>query len=157
MRIEIDQSGRIEYTSKPTVLAFSNSRNGLIIILAREKKLVQKYFRQIGKPRLFAYMTFAAAIFLLTKNIVRNRDQLIIDREYPGYEKFIGRKVKECILSQTKIRDIGISTTQIGKKSKAHDLAWHEYTKQKRDGKIKKISARELIRIIKRNLKSGSV
>lgn len=157
MRIEIDQSGRIEYTNKPTVLAFSNAKSGLTIILSREKKLVQKFFRQIGKPRLFAYLTFAAGIYILIRNTIKNRDQIIIDREYPGYEKLIAQKVKALIMDNTKIRDISISTGQIGKKSKAHDLAWHEYTRIKRNGKIKKISAPELIKIIKQNLKSGSV
>jgi len=154
MRIEIDQSGRIEYTNQPTMLAFSNSQSGLLIILSREKKLVQKYFRKIGKPRLFAYLTFAAGIYLLVRNVVRNRDQLIIDREYPGYEKLISRKVKELVLEDSKVRDISVSTGQIGKKSKAHDLAWHA-TRYRRHRVGRKISAQELIRIIK--IKSGSI
>jgi hypothetical protein len=156
MRIEIDQSGRIEYTSKPTMVAFSNSKSGLIIILSREKKLVQKYFRQIGKPRLFAYLTFAAGIYLLIRNVIKNRDQLIIDREYPGYEKFISQEVKKFILKKSRIRDISISTSQIGKNSKAHDIAWHA-TRYKRHRIGRKVSARELIKLIKGNLKSGSI
>lgn len=154
MEIEIDQSGRMEYTSQPTMLAFSNSKNGLIIILSREKKIVQKYFRKIGKPRLFAYLTFAAGIFLLVKGIIKNQDHLVIDREYPGYEKLISRIVEEFILEYSSIRDIDISTSQIGKKSKAHDIAWRA-TRYRRHRIGRKIFARKLIKIIK--TKSGSI
>ncbi len=155
MRIEIDQSIKIENTNKSTVLAFSNNKNGALIISAREKKLIQKFFRQIGKPRLFAHLTFAAGVYLLIKNMIKNRDQLVIDREYPGYEKFISAKIKEFVSENSKVKEIHISIGQIGKKSRAHIIAYSlKDDRNRRD--LRKIFTRELIRIIKRNLKSGS-
>ncbi len=76
MRIEIDQSGKIEYTNKPTIVAYSK-----------------------------------------------------------------------------KSKDVSIFTTQIGKKSRAHDLAWKEF-QDKTHKTVQRISAGEIIKIIK---KSGNV
>lgn len=63
MRIEIDQSGRVEYTSKPTVVGFSNNKERTIIIAATEKQKLQRYFHRINKPRMFTYTLFAFLIF----------------------------------------------------------------------------------------------
>jgi hypothetical protein len=156
MRIEVDQSWKIEFTNKPTILVFSNAKSGSIIIPSREKKLIQKFFRQIDKPRLFIYLTFAAAIYVLIRKCIKNRDQIVIDREYAGYEKLICQKLREFINENLKLKDISISTYSIGKKSPAHLIAYS--LKRNRDHKIvaKRVFARDIIRIVKRNLKSGS-
>lgn len=155
MRIEIDQSWKIEDTQKPTILAFSNSKSGAIIILSREKKLIQKYFRKIGKPRLFAILSFTALIYLLVKNELKNGDHIEIDKEYPGYEKLIKQTLSAMIIENTKVKDVHISSTLIGKRSKAHIIAYTGFKKRSKLG-IKKVSAQNIISIIKRNQKSGS-
>ncbi|OGD56998.1 hypothetical protein A2V71_02640 [Candidatus Berkelbacteria bacterium RBG_13_40_8] len=68
MKIEIDQSGRIEYTSKLSVVAYSNSANKSLLITAKDKRKIQAIYRRIGQPRLFAQKVFAVAIFALIKN-----------------------------------------------------------------------------------------
>lgn len=156
MRIEIDQSGKIENTNRPTVVACSNKNNDIIVVLSKDKKIIQRYFRQIDKPKLFIYLTFVTLVFFLIKNRIKNRDQIVIDREYPGYEKLISQKLKQLIQEKTKIDDISISISQIGKKSKAHDLAWHQL-RSKSHKNVKKISSEKIIKTIKENLKSGSI
>lgn len=155
MRLEIDQSGKIENTSKPTVLAFSNSHSDIIVLKTQDKKAIQTFFRQINKPRLFVHITFVAAIFLLIKDHLAKNDQIIIDREYLGYEKFIHRKLHEFINDNSRVGGITIHSHQIGKKSQAHLLAY-SVSRKKTYNKVKKINKDEIIRIIKANLKSGS-
>ena len=41
MKIEIDQSGKVEETNKPTVIGFSNSLQRTILITAKEKQKLQ--------------------------------------------------------------------------------------------------------------------
>jgi len=149
MRIEIDQSGKIENTNRKTVVAFSNSRSGAIVILSKDKKIIQKYFRSIKKPRVFIYVTFVALIYLLVKNVVSAHDQIIIDREYPGYEKLIVKSIKNLL----NVDGLSIDIAQIDRKSSAHDLAWKELQSriQKR---ARKVTCNEVIRVIK---KSGSI
>ena len=137
MRIEIDQSGKIEDTSKNTIIAFSNNKFKSIFISARDKREIQQLFRKIGKPRVFIYRTFAILIFLLIKNNLKEINQIIIDEEYPGW----GFQIKDYLL--TEIRKVkqdfdknNISFSQVGKKSKAH-LRAYEITIGKRQPDIK--------------------
>ena len=58
MKIEIDQSGKIENTNKNTIIAFSDSKFKSIFISAKEKREIQKFFRRIGKPKIFIYKVF---------------------------------------------------------------------------------------------------
>src|SRR3990172_4276102 len=95
MKIEIDQSGRIEYTSKLTVVAYSNGVNKSLLITAKDKRKIQAIYRRIGQPRLFAQKVFAVAIFALIKNNLGRIDQIIIDREYTGYDSFIKQLIFE--------------------------------------------------------------
>lgn len=69
MVIEIDQSEKIEYTHKNTVVAFSNGISGSIIIKSKEKRKIQEIFRKAGKPKIFVYDLFAALIFILLTHL----------------------------------------------------------------------------------------
>lgn len=150
MRIEIDQSGKIENTNRPTVVAFANKKQSVLVILSKDKKLIQKYFRAIGKPKLFVYFTFIALVYCLINHHLKKRDQVVIDREYPGYEKLISTKLKLLLKDK---EDITVSIAQIGKKSSAHDLAWNEL-QSKSHKNVSKVSSERIIKILK---KSGSV
>ena len=153
MKIEIDQSGKIENTNRKTIIAFSNGKKGALVISAKDKKAVQKYFRVIGKPRLFVHVTFVALVYLLIKDYIKDHDQIIIDREYPGYDKLIIQLLKSLLKSGTNTERVSVSVTQIGRKSSAHDLAWREL--QFRLQKIaKRVDYNKVIKVIK---KSGSI
>jgi len=79
-RIYIDQSGKVEYTNKQTVVAYSNGRNKALFISSISKKKIQKVFRDAGKPDLFAYRTFAILIYLLIKEDLNKLSIITIDR-----------------------------------------------------------------------------
>lgn len=51
MRIEIDQSGKIENTSKHTFLAFSNTQHLILKISSVEKRKLQKYKDFVNRER----------------------------------------------------------------------------------------------------------
>lgn len=85
MKIEIDQSGRVEYTSHDTVIAFSNSKKGAIIIKAKDKREIQDVFRKMGKGQLFVIRLFTILIFILLKK-EKEIDDITIDIEYPGWD-----------------------------------------------------------------------
>lgn len=136
MKIEIDQSGKLEDTHKPTVIGFYGIKNKTIMILAPEKQRLQKYFRKINKPRIYIYATFSILICLLIKN-ERNISEMIIDREYPGKEALI----KNYLLTYFKKinRDIdkrSIYFRELGKKASVHELVVTSYRQKKADIKV---------------------
>ena len=117
MKYQIDQSIKIESTSKTTYACLANGRTLVVSISAKEKQLLKLYFRELNKPIIFKLFTFSvlcAKMLLEAKNAV-----VIIDREYPGHE----RQIKSFILQIFRIegvREPNISFGEIGKNSSAH-------------------------------------
>lgn len=125
MRVEIDQSGKLEDTNRLTVIALSTGKT--IGIIAREKQALQKYFRQINKRRQYIYKTFAILVFLIIKS-GEKLDEIVIDREYPGQEPLIKSYLLELLRSvDYPIHKRSIIFRSIGKKSMAHALAYKAF------------------------------
>ena len=144
MRIEIDQSGKLEHTHKPTIVGFSNSTNKTLIILATEKQKLQKFFRKRAKGKQYIYTTFAILIFLLIKN-ERKISEIFIDREYPGQEALIkGYLLGFLRKTKLKIDKKSINFTEIGKAAKIHGIVWKAYQSKKADHKVR---AQDIIKI----------
>ncbi len=139
---KVDQSGKIEYTSHDTVVAFSNGKRRAILIKAQDKRILLEHFRTAGKSQVFPIRVFALLIFILFRK--ENFEEIIIDTEYPGR----GDLIKNYLLHDFKRigREIDPSLIrfhQIGKKCEAH---WHGYFcfKGKRQAEVK-ITAREVL------------
>lgn len=133
MTYQIDQSGRVENTSKPTVVAFSNSKNKSIYISAVEKRKVHLLFRTAKRPGIFAYKTFAILIYLLIKNHLREIKTLTIDKEYYGKEALIKKYIIELIRKGGQKYDpSNIHFSEIGKHSNAHKEAITVFRKKKK-------------------------
>jgi len=119
----------------------------VFFISAKEKREIQKFFRKIGKPRIFIYRTFAILIFLLIRSSLKEIDEIIIDEEYPGksalIKNFLFQEIKKINIIFPKER---IKFKQIGKKSRVHYLAYKTAI-----GLIQpdiKVGAREILRMI---------
>lgn len=130
MKIEIDQSGRIEETNRDTILALSNDVNYSIRIHRRTKRKLLEDFRRQGKPKLFTVKVFTAGLYFLLNKHHKKSDNIVVDIEYAGKNSII----KSILLDYTKdvfIRD-KISFKSIGRKSNAHILAIEVYRKNKK-------------------------
>ena len=124
MRIEIDQSNKIEKTNKDTIIGLTNNKTFTVLIKAREKRKLQEEFRRQGKPRLFVYRTFIAGVVLLIKYAcLENLSEVIIDEEYFGKERILKSMFLEMLSRYSdKIPEIGFE--RIGKKSGAHNISY---------------------------------
>lgn len=146
MKIEIDQSGKIESTNRMTVVAFSNSKTKSISISAKDKKSIQSMFRKIGRPKLFTIKVFAAMIFCLIKDEVIANYQITIDLEYPGHEQLARAIILEIAKkNKVEIESKTIHFKSIGKGSPAHKKAITAFRKRKADDKL---SAKEFFKIV---------
>lgn len=145
MRIEIDQSGKIENTAKPTIIAFSGKKEKSLIIFTGEKRKLQNHFRKIGKPNSFVYVTFAVLIYLLIKG-ERSIDEIVIDREYAGQEALIKSYLMQFLKRSGRNFDKRkIYFREIGRKSPAHDCAVKAYRAKKAGVRVKCIEILEFL------------
>jgi hypothetical protein len=124
MNIEIDQSNKIEQTSKNTIIGLSNTKTFTILVEGKVKRRLQEEFRKQGKPRLFVYRTFIASVVLLLKYAeLNNLIKVTIDKEYFGKEKILKSMFLEMWCRYfDQIPEI--SFEQIGKKSNAHNISY---------------------------------
>jgi len=153
MIVEVDQSGKLERTSIPTVVSYSNSKSKAVIINSNEKRKLQEYFRSIEKRRVYIYQCFAILIFMLIKD-EKDISKLTIDTEYPGQEPLIKNYLLNLLQTQTisKLTKSEIIFKSIGKKSHAHEIAYKTYR-----GELKCVAttAKEVLSYIQENKKSG--
>lgn len=132
MKIEIDQSGKIEETQRDTIIAYSNGISKAVKITAKTKRRLQESFRHIGEPRSFVISTFIIGIFLLIKDQLNNIQEIVIDLEYPGKEKLITSILKKIFLEQNLKNLPEIYFKLITKQSAAHKRAIEVFRKMKK-------------------------
>jgi len=137
MRIEIDQSWKIENTNKHSVLAFSNGLSSSVLIPAEDKRILQKFFRGAGKPGMIVYRTFSILAYQLVKDYLDKIDMIIFDREYPAKEALIKDLFLQLIRKhQPNFDKNSIWFEEIGKKSSAHWEAYWVFKGEKEPTKI---------------------
>lgn len=130
MPIEVDQSNKVERTGKDTFLAFSDGQSFAIVIPAKVKRQALEYLLSQGKTRKIAYLViFSASLFILLRAYLAQtnpaEERITIDTEYSGQEA----SIRAMILRYARGEGMAIAAerivfAQIGKGSKAHDLAW---------------------------------
>ena len=147
--IEIDQSGKVENTSKDTVIALSSNK-GLkrsIKISAREKRKLQKFFRQLGKPRFYTHKVFSILIFLLIRRYASKLDRIVIDPEYPGYESLLRNLLSELLVNSSKeFEPSRIVFKRLGKRAQAHKVANTVFRKEAKPSMT--VSSKDILKII---------
>lgn len=129
MQIEVDQSGRTEYTAVDTVLA--DSLGNSILIKAKDKRLVQANFRQRKKIRLFMIELFSLLISYLIAKTYQKENIYILDIEYPGHNIDITHNIiRFCSKLKISLTKDQLRFASIGKKSKAHETAYLTFKKE---------------------------
>ncbi len=143
MKIEIDQSGKIEKTSVPTVLA--DSQGNYVWILPKDKAYLQDFFRKLGKPRMFIIKTFAALVTLLILKSKKEEHHYQLDTEYIGLDSEIKTFLLLYLSKHTMYIDKElISFKQITKKSMAHEYAIQTYRNLRNDSS-NRVSLRQIL------------
>ncbi len=130
-RVYIDQSGKIENTEKPTVVAYSNDRKRSVMVSSSEKRKIQELFRKMSKPNIFVYKTFAVLIFLLIRSDLKYVEEIVVDREYKGRESLIKKYLIELFrISGETVDTNAVYFDEIGKQNNAHNKAISTFRQQ---------------------------
>lgn len=122
MRIEIDQSGKIEQLNKDTYIAFSNHEEYCVKFPKKIKgEIVYEYKTKVSQ---IIQRLFAICIFYCLENYVSKKELITIDLEYPGWEA----DIKTYLIPLLRLKDKGfdknkIDFSSIEKKSRAHKVA----------------------------------
>ena len=127
--IEIDQSGRIEVLTEDTALGFSDDRQAAILIPAAVKRNCSRQLRARGvRPKMISIRMFAGGLFLLMENYLNQMESVTIDQEFPGWEAEIkGLLLKHIHQRVPDFASENIVFGQIGRASRAHQVAWRTY------------------------------
>ena len=153
MKYQIDQSGKIEQTNRNTVIACAGKVEMTILLKKKEKRKLQQVFKQTDNLKVFPYLTFAALLALLIKQL-KPKEKIIIDKEYFGHEKLIQDKIETYLVELGKSFLPQIEFGHVGKLSDAHSLAYKVAR-----GKIKPtliVNSKEIMKIILGTKKIGN-
>lgn len=147
MRVEVDQSGKIEQLNKDSVIAFSNKNQYSILIPKLVKQEAYKLYK--GKAKNLRYKLFCIGIYYCLKDYIKEKELITICCEYQGKENLIKSLLldylrKDYAQIDPKIMRFGI----IGKKSNAHAVAIDVFRGNRRPNKI--LSLKEVERWLKK-------
>lgn len=148
MKIEIDQSGKIEDTARNTIVAFSNSKSYSIKLESETKRKLQLLFRQHAKTKIFIYKIFAAMIYLLISRHINKITHVVIDIEYQGHELLI----KDLLIRYLKAHNLPvpyIDFQRIGNKPKVHYVAYNTFIGARKADRL--IDFDTILKVIKKD------
>jgi hypothetical protein len=125
--VEVDQSGKVEFTGEDTVLAFSDGVQFeySMLIPAVVKRECVRLLRGggFGGPLLYPQL-FAVGLYFLLRNHVNNLVRITIDLEYFGRDDDIKAHLLNLLKrSNFEIDPDALQFGQVGKQSGAHKLA----------------------------------
>jgi|SRR3989344_87453 len=134
MKIEVDQSGKIEeYVD--TIVAFVNKEQYSVLLDRRVKNELIVKFRKIHKD--MTYRLFAICVFYCIRDYLNRIQLIVIDLEYTGRERDIKKHLLRYILAKEQRFDKGkIIFDRIGKNSNAHRLAYQTFVGKLAPNKI---------------------
>jgi hypothetical protein len=145
MRVEVDQSGKMEVLKVDTALAFSDGIAASILIPAAVKREVYKRLKARGaRHKKIVARMFAASLFLLLEDHLEDITAVVVDVEYEGWNAVIrGLLLAHIQRVAPRIHKDQITFGYVGKKSPAHKMALVVFRRTCEPGK--KITARELL------------
>ena len=126
MRIEVDQSGKIEQTEMDTAVAFRNDEQ--YSVLLKKKMKVEILIDYRNKYKDIHYRLFAVLIFYCIRNYLHKIQLIVIDIEYERRDADIKKHLLSFIWKDYSNFDKNLITfSRIGKDSRAHRLAYQTF------------------------------
>ena len=144
-KLQIDQSGKIEQTNVNTVVALANGKYFTVVLRKKDKRIIEKIFKKIGKIKSYPYIVFASLVAILLKE-ASVKQRVVVDREYIGHENTIRERVLHYLLVLGENHEPMIVFGHVGKLSRAHDTAAKVGSKKIKPNKI--VSIEEVLELV---------
>lgn len=119
MRVEVDQSGRVEDLTMNTVVGLSNDHTSSVFVSAGTKREIVKFLKSKISSSDYAPLFFSILIFFLLRE--EKLKTVLVDEEYTGKDEYISGIVKG-FFENSKKHCPEIIFGRIGKHSRAHAL-----------------------------------
>ena len=152
MQADIDMSGRIEETNRPTAIALANGISSCVLITAAEKRKVIRTLKKQQPERdvnLLHIFVFTVLLYYLVQPFMKRLTQVRIDLEYPGHDAVIKNRVLTlCRNAGIEVEKDQITIGQVGKKSPAHKLAYSVYLKKRKPDQV--ITAEDVLLLFRK-------
>lgn len=146
MRIQIDQSGRLEQLNTKTVIAGSNSESQSLTLLVKTKQQLKRRLQKTLVPaRDLPAVLFGVVIFILLQEFKQRPTAVDIDEEYSGKSDMIEETILK-LYSQLHERVPVMRFIRIGKHANAHRVAWKTH-RQKRVSNSKVVPEKEILKL----------
>lgn len=143
--IEIDQSIKIDDTNDDTILAYSNEKYFSVLIpISIKRELFSSLYNQQKNKVIFKIKLFCSGLFYLLKDTIQEDVIITINNEFDGRENDVKGIMLNLIWKvnpRFDKRDLRIK--EIGKQSRAHEVAKKVHNKQLQPNKI--ITKQELL------------
>lgn len=128
---EVDMSGKIEETNKPTALALAGRVNFTLYISATEKQKLLKALRAAqpkwSRAKISTFI-FATLLYFLLRDHIQKASFVTIDLEYTGHDGVIkNRLIYHCHQAGIPVYKEQITFASVTKKSPSHKLAWRVF------------------------------
>ncbi len=137
----IDQSIKIEDTSRTTYVCLANDQTLIASISAKEKRVLKLYFRELDRQLIFRLFTFS--VLCATLIFKARPSSIIIDKEYHGHEINIKSFIVQILLVwNMPVSQLHVAFEEIGKGSTAH-IAGYKAFRNKEKGEI--ITAKKVL------------
>ena len=125
MRVEIDQSGKLEQLNTHTVISLANHTNASVYILSSEKIKLVKVLRKSIVPRKdLMPVLFGVVISILILKMPKLSGTILIDEEYTGKDALIKETIEKIIKKYKPRSNLNLVFGRVGKHSPAHKLCW---------------------------------
>lgn len=146
MRVEVDQSGRIEQLDTDTVIAYANGKASAVFVTAGTKRKIIQFLKRktLVSSRTLPSLVFSTCLFMLVSEL-NEPITLVIDEEYSGKEKVIKKTLDRLAFKfPKKYLKITVRFDRIGKLSPAHRLAWKVHRSKNRQ-RYRKLKEEEIL------------
>ena len=146
MRIEVDQSGKIEMLSQDTIIACSNDNQYSIKIPKKIKQGI--YYNYKNKISQLKYKLFCIGIYYCIERFLTKTKLIIIDDEYRGRNNLVKSVLISYIGKEYENFDEKlIKFSLITKNSKAHHVAIETFREEHRPNDV--LAEKQIWRLLK--------
>ena len=146
MKVEIDQSGKLEQLDTLTVIGFANGKTDAVVLSVSTKRSLIAHLRKSLIPQKdILPVLFGVVIFMLIESLAKNI-VVVIDEEYTGKDQVVRETLEKLLRNKFGTKWTGsIRFQRVGKQSPAHKLVWGLHRQKYKKG-LRKLPAKEILK-----------